>query len=347
VALLLAAGPSAAQAATQARADPSGDAPDGLSGKADLRSVSWDVGAEAKLTVAVDESTYGAPSVRASIRVHVLLDTDSDGIADHEIQATRNADGASVDVVLRNLDGILSSGDCQDLAGKDTTAQDKVSTTIANDIESFTFSFDPALVPGSLAAFRWAAFGQAAPDAVQPGPWDLLPDAANPDPGAANPGDRRCGSAKGGLSVRMSAGIAFPDAPAAPPPTPPATPPAVDTTKPSLSAISLSRTRFRAANSGPGVATAVGTRISYALSEAAAIRVQVQQAVPGGRAGRYRTLRGRLAVHGQVGTNRFRFTGRLRGRKLRPGRYRLRCVATDQAGNTSRRKYTRFRIVRH
>ena len=41
-----------------------------------------DVGS-ATLTVAVDVS---APS---EIAVHVLLDTDSDGIADHEIAATR------------------------------------------------------------------------------------------------------------------------------------------------------------------------------------------------------------------------------------------------------------------
>jgi hypothetical protein len=343
VTLLLAVATPTAQAATQTRDDPS-EAPPGLFGKADLRTVSWDIGAVATLTVAVDESTYSG--TRAAIRVHILLDTDNDGIADHELDAKRNADGLKVDIVLRDLDRTLSTGDCQDLSGKDTSALGTVSTTIANGIESFSFSFDPALVPGSLAAFRWAAFGQAPPDAADAGPWDFLPDAANPDPGAANPGSRRCDSSNSGLSVRMSAGIAFPDAAAAPPPTPPATPPALDTTKPALNDLALSRTRFRAANSGPGIATAVGTRISYTLSEAAAIRVQVQRAVPRGRVVRYRTLRGRLVDQGKAGTNSFRFTGRLRGRKLRPGRYRLRCLATDRAGNTSRLKYTRFRIVR-
>ena len=42
-----------------------------------------------------------------------------------------------------------------------------------------------------------------------------MPDAANPDPGAANPGDRRCNTAKSGVRVRMKDGVAFPD------PTPP------------------------------------------------------------------------------------------------------------------------------
>jgi hypothetical protein len=78
-------------------------------------------------------------------------------------------------------------------------------------------------VPGGLASFRWAVFGQAPPDGAAGGPWDFLPDVTNPDPNAANPDDRRCGSAKGGLAVRMSAGVKFPDP--EPPPTPSPSPP--------------------------------------------------------------------------------------------------------------------------
>ncbi|HMJ96023.1 MAG TPA: hypothetical protein VK486_09230 [Thermoleophilaceae bacterium] len=275
----------------------------------------------ATLTIAVDES---APS---EIAVHVLLDADSNDIADHEILATRNADGVKVDAVLRVFDRTLSTGDCQDLAGTDRTAPSTVTPTIANGLESFTFSFDPNLVPGNLVAFRWAAFGQAPPAASQAGPWDLLPDSANPESGAANPGDRRCDSGNSGLRVRMSAGVAFPDPPTTPDPIPPGPEPpspSPDTARPSLSALSLSRTRFRAGG---------GTLVSYRLSEAARVTFRIGS-------------RGSFVRQGRAGSNSFRLMGRLRGRRLAPGRYRLRAVATDSAGNSSQARYTRFRIVR-
>ncbi|MCA1680421.1 MAG: hypothetical protein LC777_16445, partial [Actinobacteria bacterium] len=64
------------------------------------------------------------------------------------------------------------------------------------------------------------------------------------------------------------------------------------------------------------------------------------------RCTRYATLRGSFTHNGNVGTNRFRFRGRLRGRGLRPGRYRLRAIATDPAKNSSARKRKGFRILR-
>jgi hypothetical protein len=212
------------QAATQTRSDPS-DVPDGPSGRADLREVVWDVGAaSATVTVRLDASTFGVASERALIGVHVLIDANGDGIADHEVAAARNVDGLRVDVTLRELDGTLSTADCQDLDGKSAGASATVSPTIAAGIESFAFSFDPALVAGALGTFRWAGFSQAPPDGVAAGPWDVMPDAANPEPAAVNPGDRRCDSAKSGRSVRMSAGVAFPDPISQPPPAGPPAP---------------------------------------------------------------------------------------------------------------------------
>ena len=46
-----------------------------------------------------------------------------------------------------------------------------------------------------------------------------MPDAADPNPKAPNPGERHCGPDKTGVSVRMTDGVAFPD-PAEPTPTP-------------------------------------------------------------------------------------------------------------------------------
>jgi hypothetical protein len=209
-ALLLAIGPAASRAADQTRDDPS-DAPDGTFGKTDVRKIAWSVGpGAATLTVSVDASTYGA-SERALIAVHVLLDGDRDGIADREIVATRNADGLQVDASLRTLNAINSTNDCQQLDGSTAIGQVTVATTIANGMETFAFSFDPALAFGASATFRWAVFGQAPPSGAAAGPWDIMPDAANPVPEAANPGDRRCGPGNGGLAVRVVNGIAFPD----------------------------------------------------------------------------------------------------------------------------------------
>jgi hypothetical protein len=56
--------------------------------------------------------------------------------------------------------------------------------------------------------------------------------------------------------------------------------------------------------------------------------------------------RGSFTVVAGAGDTRFRFTGRLRGRKLRPGRYRLVAVATDATGHSSAPERVRFRIVR-
>ena len=58
------------------------------------------------------------------------------------------------------------------------------------------------------------------------------------------------------------------------------------------------------------------------------------------RCTRWVARKGSFNVTGVAGENRFRFTGRLRGRKLPPGRYRL--VGTA-AGS---RKTASFRIVR-
>ncbi len=218
--LVLALAPAAAaQATTQTRDDPS-DAPAGPSGTADLRTLSWDVGASsASLTVSVDQSTYGA-ALRAQIGVHVLMDTNGDALADKEIVATRSADGLRVDVKLRDLSQIASTADCQELGGTDKAAA-TIDTTIAGGLESFTFAFDPAAVSPAITTFRWAAFAQAPPASASAGPWDLMPDAGNPNPGAVNPGERDCGVAKTGLSVRIGDGVAFPDVVTPPPPSAP------------------------------------------------------------------------------------------------------------------------------
>ncbi|MDP8968782.1 MAG: DUF1929 domain-containing protein, partial [Actinomycetota bacterium] len=147
-----------------------------------------------------------------------------------------------------------------------------------------------------------------------------------------------------------SSGAPAPAPPAPVPPVPPVPPP--DTTRPSLSALSLSPNRFAAARRGASIVARGRSTVSYKLSEPAAVTFSVQRASTGRRAGgrcvkakrsnrranrctRYRTLAGRFTHRGSAGKNTLKFSGRLRHRKLAPGRYRLQAIATDAAGNRS------------
>jgi hypothetical protein len=57
------------------------------------------------------------------------------------------------------------------------------------------------------------------------------------------------------------------------------------------------------------------------------------------------TLRGSFKVAGKAGANVLGFTGRLRGHKLGPARYKLVAQASNSIGRSAARAI-RFRIVR-
>jgi hypothetical protein len=137
-----------------------------------------------------------------------------------------------------------------------------------------------------------------------------------------------------------------------PHPAPPADPtptPTPDTTKPTITGLSFKPKAFRAA--APG-AKSGGTKISFRLSEAATVRFTIQRRARGRKAGRkcvaprptnrgarscvrWLKVRRQIERTGAAGSSIFRFTGRLGGRKLAPGSYRMVSVATDTAGNRS------------
>jgi alpha-tubulin suppressor-like RCC1 family protein len=144
-------------------------------------------------------------------------------------------------------------------------------------------------------------------------------------------------------------------------------------TAPVLGSLSLSASAFRAAKSGPSVtaASAVGTVLSYTDSQAATATFTVQQVRKGIVRGKGRSRRcvaaprhmskrarrkarhctsykalGSFTHADAAGTNRFRFTGRVRGRALKPGRYRLVAVARS-AGGSSKPQNAGFKIVKH
>jgi hypothetical protein len=133
---------------------------------------------------------------------------------------------------------------------------------------------------------------------------------------------------------------------------------------PSLSSVRLSAVTFRAASRGASLTRKrrppVGTTVSYRDSQVATTTFTVLEPTTGHKKGR-RCLAGRprrgqkrctryvsvgsFAHIDRAGANRVRFTGRVRGRKLKSGAYRL--TLTPKAdGKTGRTITLAFRIVK-
>jgi hypothetical protein len=138
----------------------------------------------------------------------------------------------------------------------------------------------------------------------------------------------------------------------------------VDREPPTLTLSALSPQAFAAARTGPSVveAAAVGSRVLYRVSEPVTTRFTVQRRTRGvkkkgrcvkghtrkrrRRCTRWRRVAGGITRQDAAGLATFRFMGRLRGRSLKPGRYRLVAAAKDPAGNRSKPKRRPFRIKR-
>jgi hypothetical protein len=109
---------------------------------------------------------------------------------------------------------------------------------------------------------------------------------------------------------------------------------------PRLTDLALSRKRFRAARRGPAIALRTGTIVCYRLSTAATVRLTVERVRSG------KALRGRPEHRGRAGSNRFLFRGRIGGRALRAGRYRLVATPIGSGGQAGASKAVRFRVIR-
>lgn len=106
-------------------------------------------------------------------------------------------------------------------------------------------------------------------------------------------------------------------------------PPAQDTTRPGVRRLRMTKRRFRVRRRA--------TAFRFALTEPADVRIVIRR-----RGRRVGVLR---RPNRPAGPNRIAFGGRLRGRKLRPGRYVAILTATDAAGNRTIKRI-RFRILR-
>jgi hypothetical protein len=107
-----------------------------------------------------------------------------------------------------------------------------------------------------------------------------------------------------------------------------------------LTKLKVSPSRFRALGSGTSIAPHGGAKVTYTLSKAGTVTFTVLKKTTGRRVGttcRRPTKKNRKRKHcplyvrvtgsfthaGKQGANSFRFSGRLKGRKLAPGSYRL------------------------
>src|SRR5215210_1949615 len=133
-------------------------------------------------------------------------------------------------------------------------------------------------------------------------------------------------------------GRLVPDPPAGPPP-----PPSSDTTAPVFAGrLRAVPARFRVARRRPIESTRVpaGTTFRWALSEPATVTIRLQR-----RKGRRWVRAGQLRRQAAAGKNRLRFSGRIKRKALRRGRYRAVARAIDAAGNRSNPSRARFAIV--
>ena len=131
-----------------------------------------------------------------------------------------------------------------------------------------------------------------------------------------------------------------------------------------LSALKLTPSAFRSARSGASIARAgVGTTVSYQDSAAGTTTFTVDRALagiklenncipaprhlgPGGqRCTRFVSIPGSFTHTDHVGTNQFRFTGRIRGKSLARGNYRLDATPKDSTGDFGRTVRSMFSIV--
>jgi hypothetical protein len=150
---------------------------------------------------------------------------------------------------------------------------------------------------------------------------------------------------------------------------PTAAPPAGTSVAPVISALALSRSVFAARASGPTVLAAKkparGTTVSYRDSEVATATFAVQRRTAGVRRGKRCVApprvrrkgahlkactrfvsRGSFRHQDAAGLNKFRFSGRLKGHALAPGRYRFSVVAVNAAAQKSAVVRISFRIVK-
>ena len=201
-----------------------------------------------------------------------------------------------------------------------------------------------APLPGSSAIDSVPASAISLPFGITPSTTDL---AGNPRVVDGN-GDCAAVQDKGALELQGHSATC----PSPPPPTPPLAKAALGV----LTHLQISPSSFFAAPSGATISKAskkakktYGASVSYSDSQAATTTFTVLSEIPGRKQGKACAKPGKANKHGKsctilkaigsfvhtdaVGANKFHFSGRLGGKQLRKGVYKLQAVPNDAAGN--------------
>lgn len=133
---------------------------------------------------------------------------------------------------------------------------------------------------------------------------------------------------------------------------------------PVITKFTLSPKVFRAAKKGAMMTkVATGTTVTFGLDKAATATFKVQKAVTGRLVGkvcrtltkanrkkakctRWVAVAGSATKTAKAGTNRCKFTGRVNGRALKPGSYRLTITAKTAGSAASKVRTASFKVVR-
>jgi hypothetical protein len=113
-----------------------------------------------------------------------------------------------------------------------------------------------------------------------------------------------------------------------------------DVTAPRLTHARLTPKKIRVARKGATISRRRGAKLSFDLSESAAVTVTVIKQKGAKR------LSPSVPLAAPAGRTKRGFSGRLAGRPLKRGRYKLLIEAVDTAGNAATPQTVRFRIVR-
>ena len=217
------------------------------------------------------------------------------------------------------------------------------------------------LVPGKVAGREWVTFDAAGSSDPEGLPlryaWDLNGDGSFESSSGAVPRAR----SRFGSSTTFTPRVRVMDPHGGDTIAASASPLVVDAIRPVISGFRSSARRI-APSAGEAAATlAPAVRFRFQLSERARVRIAIQRGLAGRREGsrcvapgrarprakrctRWRTITS-LRRHAAPGPNSIRFAGKVRGRALRPGRYRGLALATDSVGNLSRPRSAGFRAV--
>lgn len=205
-----------------------------------------------------------------------------------------------------------------------------------------------------LAAFLdWLAPRSAAGTVVRTVGDVMSPAAASPPPPPADggsPGDPAGAPAEpppsappvGDASPGGPVGAPAEPAPAAPPRPPVSTAGGGAPPLPVLGGLRITPRRLHAQPGGGSIGGRGRARVAFGLAGPARVVFRVERRL---RNGAYVLLPGSLAVAGVSGANRFGFRGRIGGRRLARGRYRLRAQASV-AGRRSAPRHATFTLVR-